>query len=68
MNSYRKSKISPAIILALLLCTFITNCESKQVENKPQEVRPEGEVNEFMYRENSVLLSLAYDIPEEKRF
>jgi len=68
MKSNRKIKISPAIILVIFLCSFITNCESKQYENQPLEVRSEREFNEFMYREDSVLLSLAYDFPNEKIF
>jgi hypothetical protein len=68
MNSSRKIKFSPGIILVILFCTFITNCESKQYENQAEEIRTEKETKEFMYREDSVLLSLAYDIPNEKIF
>jgi hypothetical protein len=68
MISNRKIKFSSGIILIILLSTFITNCESKQYENQAQEIRTERESNEFMYREDSVLLSLAYDFPNEKIF
>jgi hypothetical protein len=68
MQSNRKVKIYPAIMLVIFLSALITNCESKQYENQPQEIRSEREVNEFMYREDSVLLSLAYNIPNEKIF
>jgi hypothetical protein len=68
MNSSRKKIFSPGIILITMLLTFITNCESKQYENKVEEIRTEKEYNEFMYREDSVLLSLAFDIDNEKIF
>ena len=52
----------------LVFLAFMTNCESKPHETKAEEVRTEKEYNEFMYREDAVLLAIVYDIDNEKIF